>query len=192
MDWLIVSSNAVPDAATFTGLAKYPEDFKLTNCEPLKAGYPADVELRMDADFPNDIELVESLYSSNNPLIVNEKVTELFASAGVDNVELLPVNVINHKGKRVKPSYFIINILTCVDCIDLDQSVFEYNSIDPDSICFLEKLVLDPERLPTKVKLFRPKHMQQIMLMHRTLVQELEADGARGFIFQEASEYSYP
>ena len=192
MDWLFVTSTSTPNAATFTGLANYPEDYELTNCVPLEASFPANVELRMDPDFPSDIELVESLYSSNNPLIVSADVTALLSAANVTNIELLPVNVIDHEGKRVSTDYFIVNILTCVDCIDREQSVFEYNSIDPESICFIEKLVVNAARLPTDVQLFRPRHLQSTMMIHRSLASKLVASGARGFLFQEANEFTYP
>jgi hypothetical protein len=191
MDWLIVRSQSEPDAAHFSSIQNYDDDFQLSECVSLKATFPAEAEVRMDPDYPSDIELVESLYAGRAELIVNAAVCQLFERAGVRNIELLPIKVINHKKKPVKDAYFVVNILSQVDCIDLAKSAgIEWNSIDPTMMDSIQTMVLDAGRLPADLKLFRPAKMSYLMLIQRGLAEQIQAAGMRGFSFTEIEDFS--
>jgi hypothetical protein len=189
---MFVSSAPEPGAAKFTRLRNYDRSFELRKCIPLKDHYPSDVELRMDKDLPDDIELVESLYGPGTSLFVNNTVRQLFALSEVDNVEYLPLKIINHKGRAVEEPYFIVNILTRVDCIDTAQSQVEWNDINPDAISGVDKLIIDEAPLSEGARLVRPVHLDFAMLIHRSLAHEIQARKLRGFAFTEITEYTYP
>jgi hypothetical protein len=192
MDWLFVSATIVENAAHFSNIRNYPNDWELDECMPLRDKIPAAAEIRMKADFPNDIELVDNLYVGGSVLYVNERVCKLLDAQGVKNVEFLPIKVLNHKNKPVKEKYFIVNILTRVDCIDLKASKLVWNDIDPEMIGGVTKLVIDPARIPKDVKLFRPQRMQYKMLLHRTVADAIKAERLRGFYFTEVKDFQYP
>jgi hypothetical protein len=192
MDWVTVRCNFEENAAHFKRLANYERDFDLNKCIPLADRFPTDAEVRMDPEFPDDIELVDSLRSNGDLLIVNERVRSLFEAEGVRNIELLPVNVINHKGKAVKERYTVVNLLSRIDCIDLGKSKFKINSIDKVSISVMSDMVLDPQRLPKDIKLFRPQRFETIMLIDRALAEKIQEEGLRGFLFEEVQDFTYP
>jgi hypothetical protein len=190
MDWLVVRSQIEPGAAHFTHIQNYEDSFRLKHGVPLRDSFPAESEVRMDPDFPNDIELVDSLYSSRAYLVVNQKVRQLFERAGVTNVEFLSIRVVNHKKRPVKEAHFVVNPLSLVDCIDVAKSTrIEWNSITPTMIDGLKKMVLDPARLPTDIKLFRPTNMNYVMLIHRCLADQIGAEKLRGFRFTEIDAF---
>jgi len=192
MEWLFVKSTPVKDAAYFTPIKNYPKQWELGACLPLRDKIPPEAEIRMDPNVPKDIKLVDSLYSSDSVLFVNERVCKLFESQGIQNVEYLPIKVIDHKQKPVKEPYFIVNILTKADCIDVQASQITWNTINTERISGVKSLVLNSKLLPTDVKFFRPVRMPYVMLIHRSVADQIRAEGLLGFRFQEVSEFHYP
>jgi hypothetical protein len=192
MDWVIVRSIHEGDAAHFRRLANYDRYFDLKKGIALANVIPAEAEIRMHPDFPNDIELTDSLSSNGDLLFVNERVCQLFRQEGISNIELCPINVINHKGRKVKEPYFVVNVLSIVDCIDMKKSKYDINDIDKKSLSGVDELVLDEARLPRDIKLFRPMNFETIMLIERTVSERIQEQGLRGFQFLEVEEYTYP
>jgi hypothetical protein len=191
MDWVFVSPHAEGELARFNLFENYADDYQLVMGVSVADGFPADVLVRMNPDVKDRLALGDSLMSPNNSLLVNDRVRELFAAQGVTNVEWLPLKVLNHKGKPVKDKYFVANILTLVDCIDTKKSVVKWNDIDPELIAAATKLVVDPSKLPTDVKIFRPVHLDFEILIHRSLAQAIEAKKLTGFQFREVDAYRY-
>jgi hypothetical protein len=192
MEWVIIKRGRDENAARFQRLANVERDMDLNKGMSLASTFPAGAEVRMNPDFPDDIELVDSLHSNGDLLFVNSRVREFLDHEGLRNLEFLPVNVINHKGKRVKEPYFVINILSRVDCVDMSQSKFELNDIDKVSISAVDVLVIDEARLPTDVKIFRPKRLEQVTLIDRAVADKIQDQGFRGFAFEEVEDYTYP
>jgi hypothetical protein len=192
MDWLFVQSTAPAGAAHFTKVRNYDNAFELKKCMSLLAKWPTNAELRMDPDVPDDIELVDSLYGPSNTLFVSDRVCRLFESIDVRRLEFLPINVIDHKKRPSADRYFAVNILDQCDCIDTKRSKVEWNDIDPQMISVVDKLVIDPKRIPSDIRLFRPKLMPFAMLIHRSASDRIQADGLRGFAFTEVADYAYP
>lgn len=189
MDWLFVKGHVEDDFAYFRHLENVENDYDLDSCISMLESFPADAQVRMDPDFPDEIALADSLGSNGKLLIVNGRVRELFESQGVKDVEWLPVAVINHKGKVVKEKYYVINLLRAVDCIDLEQGTIEWNDINPDMIATVKGLVIDETRIPSGLKFFRPARMQYAMMIHRSLAEAIEAEALTGFLFTEVSAY---
>jgi len=191
MDWVFVSPRAEGDLAQFNLIENYADDYQLDMGVPLTDGFPPDALVRMDPDFKDQLALGDSLMSPNSSLIVNDRVRDLFAAQEVTNIEWLPLRVLNHKGKPVKPKYFIANIQTLVDCIDTKNSVVKWNDINPQLIASATKLTLIPSKLPGDVKIFRPVHLEFEILIHRRLAQAIEDKGLSGFQFREVDAYRY-
>jgi hypothetical protein len=189
VDWLFVRAHVENDFAHFKKLRNVDDAYKLGMCMSLATSFSADAQVPMDPDFPEEIALADSLEATASLLVVNDRVRELFEANGVQNVEWLPVKVINHKRRPVKEKYYVINVLSSGDCIDIKNSVFEWNKIDQDMMSSIKKLVVDETRLPADVKLFRPWHMPYAMMIHRTVADAIMANGLTGFLFTEIAEY---
>jgi hypothetical protein len=93
--------------------------------------------------------LTDSLRNFNKMSLVSKELKEFLESKEVTQVEFFPVGL-KYEGKAFKgdKSYFLMNILENVDCLDEKKS---YSGVD------LKKIVLDEAKLPTNRLLFRSK-----------------------------------
>jgi hypothetical protein len=192
MDWLITRCKSERGAARFGTIENYQEDYKLKQATSLVDSFPGDAAIRMRKSAPDEIELIDSLNTLASALIVNDRVCQLFEQEGVTNIELLPVKAVNHKGKVVKERYFVVNILSSIDCVDASQSKVKWNNIDPTMISGVEKMVIDPQKIPPNLKLCRLKSMKFETIIHRGLADKIRGAKLRGFAFIEIDQFKYP
>lgn len=188
-NYVHIESTYEGDAARFGNLQNYDNRFELREGIPLSGKVPSDAAYRMRDDFPDNIALHESLYNLDRQLVINEKVRAFLNAEGVKHVEYLPVKVLNHKGREVGERYFIINMLPLVACIDLEQTRYEENPLDPSSFMDVSNLTVIEEKIPSDFQLFRMDLVQSAILIHRGLAEKLKAAGFRGFNFAELSEF---
>jgi hypothetical protein len=99
------------------------------------------------------------------------------------------VAIVNHKGKKIPEPYYIMNPLTIIDCIDKAQSNITWNSIDPDAISGVLKLVLDQGKIDPEALFFRAKHMPHRVFVNRKFAKKLEDAGFTGITFMEPAEF---
>jgi hypothetical protein len=151
--------------------------------------WPDDAYCSMDPDYPKDVALEDSLYGAG-ALVVSGRVKQALEGAGVNNVEFLPLRIVNHKGRIASKDYFIVNPLDVCDCIDIARSVVKWNAIDPDSICGCKALVLKEDAVPTNYQIFRPEHWRKVVLIRRELADTLRSTGLSGLDFIEPHEYT--
>jgi hypothetical protein len=189
MDWVIVYNRSEKGAAHYGDIENFQKEFKLRHAVSLKSIFPEEATVRMRKSMPGDIALVDNLSTMIGSLVVSEKVCRLFEKEGVKNLELLPIHVLNHKGKPVKDRYFVINVLTMADCVDVAKSEIVWNKIDPTVATTVRKLVIDPAKIPEGVKICRPKSVKFEILFHRSLADKIEADKLKGFGFVELDQY---
>lgn len=173
------------------GLDGVPEQYQISQGISRAAGFPKDARFAMDRSFPKQVALPDCLSNADDMVVVSAKLEELLAGRGVRSVEYLPVGIVNHKGRRAKEPYFIVNPLVIVDCIDQAASDLQWNAIDPSSIASAGKLALDPARIPADLQLFRPKFMTELVVLRRDLADAVKAGGFTGLRFVEIDEYPY-
>ena len=106
--------------------------------------------------FPHNTTL--SINNSSKPsdifyhalkLFVSYKVAQIILKSNTDSIELFPVNVIWNGDKYTETSFFLMNIMSKIDCIDKDLSEYEVDKyIDEDDntayISEISKLVIYP------------------------------------------------
>ncbi|GHG78600.1 DUF1629 domain-containing protein [Comamonas sp. JC664] len=189
MNYVLIESTYEGDAARFGNLQNYDDRFELRKGIPLTGRIPSDAAYRMRDDYPDNIELHESLYNLDRQLVVNEKVKAFLDAEGIQHVEYLPMKVLNHKGREVKERYFIINMLPLVDCIDLEQTQYERNPLAPKKLMEVSNLTVIEEKIPADFQLFRMDQVQSAILIRRSLAEKLKAAGFRGFNIAELSEF---
>lgn len=163
--------------------------FELTEGTSRAEGWPAEAVCRMDPDYPKDIELVDCLYGAG-VLVIASRVRDVLARAGARSVELLPVRVINHKGRTASTDYVIASPQDICDCIDVDRSIVEWNDIDPDSIVGCESLVLKEDAVPPGHLIFRPEHWRKIVIIRRELAAAMISAGLSGLHLMEPHDYN--
>lgn len=164
------------------------DSFELAEGVSRAAGWPEDALCRMDPRKPKDIELADSLLGAKL-LVVSGRVKKALDDAQVNNVELLPIRIVDHKGRVASSDYFIVNPQDVCDCIDIDGSGVEWNPIDPGSICGCDALMLREDAVPASYKVFRLHHWRNMIVIRRELAESMRALGLSGLSFLEPEEY---
>jgi hypothetical protein len=139
----------------------------------------------MDPDFPDDIKLSDNIRNSGGFILASKPLKERVERDAPSDVEYLPVQIINHKGRLASSDYFIINPLSIYNAIDFDRSIVKWNNINPDVIASVTKLVIDSSKVPPEATLFRLKSFERRVLVRRDLVDKLSRTGLTGIGFAD-------
>lgn len=184
--WRVVPA---PGFCTLGNLENVPDAHDLAQGRPREAGFPRDAAFHMDPSHPKDKKVGDCLLNLEGLLVVSDRAKTFLEQRHVQDVELLPVTIFDHKKRPLESSFWIVNPLRIIDCIDTSQSTITWNKIDPQSIDSCFGLVLkaaDPDPPPP---LFRPKHMEVIVLVERTLATALDGKGFAGMHLQELDAF---
>jgi hypothetical protein len=192
MSYLQVKTAAEPKAAHFKRVENFQAAYSLRSGISLEKGFPAQAAYRMSSDYPDQIALYDFLPNTQNVLVVSEKVRSLLEAEQVKHVEYLPVGVINHKGRKAKEKYFILNLFPLVDCVDQKKTQFTKNDIDEEIWMNVKNLTVLEQRITADFSLFRVNHIPELMLVSEVLAKKMKAAKLRGFEAIELSEYRWP
>lgn len=189
MKYVWLKPHASGNAARFRHIKNFEDSFELLEGVPLTGSFPPDAEYRMNDEYPDRVALVDVLHNLDRQLIVHDRLKAWLDTQGVSRVEYLPINVVNHKGRKSREKYFIVNMLYHADCIDQQQTTFKWNSLDEEQMSDVEDLTIDEERVEPGSQLFRLKHLPGPIIAARSLVDQMLEAGFRGFSIEEISDY---
>lgn len=181
-----------PKTAYFEKLEGMERDNELKDGVPLLADMGKDARFRMSDDFPRQIAARDFVPNHNGVLVMSAKARALLEKEGVEDVEYLPVQLLNHKGRKVPEDYFILNPVRLVDCADAKKSKFKVNGIDKYTWNYVEKLTIDEKKIPKDAKLVSVAHLSPLILIHRALAKKMTAAGLTGFQVIELDKYRWP
>jgi hypothetical protein len=160
--------------------------------------FPADAEFHMHPDRIYNTLLVDSLKNINLFIVASLRLTNFFREWGLEDVEYLPVSIIDHKQKAIEESYTIIHPINPVDCLDVENCGAEWSALDKTAINYLEQLALkddfinkEKRVLNVDRKLFKPKFFNRVTFVRRDLAEAINAEGFSGIEWVEISDYSY-
>lgn len=108
-----------------------------------------------DPDYPEKIKLNDFVPNLDTGLIGNSRVREVLDGLQIDNVEYLPVWLMDHQDKLSSKDYTILNPIGGVDIIDMEKSELVMGSIIKNQVKVINHLVLDYNAIPDDAKLFR-------------------------------------
>jgi hypothetical protein len=151
--------------------------------------WPRDAAFRMDDAFPEDLQMEDLQRNSPRVVLVSRRLKEFLEAKALVNNEFLPVAIINHKGRRVKAPYWIVHQVHLQACIDESRSILRPNSINPELISRVDKLVIDESRVQPDVRVFRPARFPFVVLFQRELAGEIAGEGFTGLSFSEIDEF---
>jgi hypothetical protein len=170
-------------------LAGVEDAFELRYGISRAAGWPDDAHCEFDPDYPKDVALSDSPDGAG-VILASGRLKDALVAQGARNTELLPVTLINHKGRVAARDYHIVHPLEIVDCIDLAASAAEWNAIDDDVLTACAQLVLKPQAIPDDLLLFRPRFWPKLVLIRRRLADHLLGQGFTGLRFIEPADYT--
>jgi hypothetical protein len=172
VDYLAWEARSDGGIATFESLQNVVDSYEISEGVSRAATFPPDVKLPMNRKFPKDIKLPDNCSTHEQLIVVSEPVRAWLAAKNPPEVEILPITLVNHKGRDVEQPYFIVSPLKQVDCIDKANSNLIWNPIDKTLIASIFKLVLDPQQIDESLPMFRLKHKPRIVLIRRDWAED--------------------
>jgi hypothetical protein len=151
--------------------------------------WPDDASVAMDPEVPKDVALSDSP-SGAGVVIVSARVKKVLDELGLTQCELLPVSLINHRGRIASRDYFVVNPLRVCDCIDLQASGTEWNPVDKTALTGVTSLALDRGAIAAGFDIFRPRHWPMKILLRRDLADRLAGEGFSAMNFIEPASYT--
>ncbi len=172
------------------GVQGIEDSFELDEGVSRLAGWPDDAFCAMDPRYPKDIQLADSLYGAGVLVISGRAAATLDAETRDNRLELLPIRIVNHKGRSASDGYFIANPLAVCDCIDEPLSAAKRNPIDPESIVLCERLVLRHDNVPAELRVFRLEHWRDVVVVRTDFLDRVNDAKLSGFKLIDPDAYT--
>ncbi|NTX10534.1 hypothetical protein FJV41_42055 [Myxococcus llanfairpwllgwyngyllgogerychwyrndrobwllllantysiliogogogochensis] len=163
-----------------------PTDWKFDRGISLAKEFPSGGEVSFSKNYPDDRNLYDFQPNLMSDLLVSGRARKLIDSLEVTNAEWLPVVVKDHKGNVVGPDYAFLNLQGAEPAIDMDRSVYEINHLAKDQIGLIEKLVLKPDAISPRAKIFRCTTETRLTLIREDVLAAFEEAGLTGFRVYDA------
>lgn len=143
-------------------------DYYIRQGKRLGKHYPADARIKMDHRSKGN-KLASMLGNTMSFLIVHTDVKKLIETNNLNaEIEYLPVNIYNHKGRLQSSDYWIINVIGTLDCVDKEKSDIDYEDETRQEVIGVGTIVLDGKKLRGAPDLFRvPEQAEDIIASDR-------------------------
>ena len=191
MDFAVWTYQPVGNVCMLDGIENVPQWLDLMRGVPFKGAFPTAAQYQMSNDHKKRTGLNDDLPNTDCLKVCSARLVELLEKKHLENVEYLPVRILNHKGKLASKDYFIVHPIIPQDALDSDASEPSFNDINPEEIDSVERLVLDKKRLDPKLRLFRLKALFQPVLIDQKLIDEIKAAGFVGSYAQSLERYCF-
>jgi hypothetical protein len=188
-DFLIWRYKPVPGAAVLSDFRGFEDTHLFRQQEPLAGQFPADATFHMDPEAPDRLRLPDNVRNTLRVALVSARLRQAMVDFGVQDIEYLPVRIINHKNRLASDSHVIARATHLVDAIDRGQSVFEPHPFLKGRLDAVEKLVIDAARVPTHKSMFRLVDYPEIIVVTARLAAALNAVGMTGLKWLPLHEY---
>ncbi len=145
---------------------------------------PENHKFHMSEDFSG---IVPSDFIRNNmnyQLITSKVKTILDEHTRVD-IEYIPFDLINHKGRVVEQDCYIMNVIGTVDCVDRELTEGEESPMQEGEYQFIDKLILLENKIGAEKNMFRIDAMPHLMIIRKDLKEIFEKNGVTGLQYIE-------
>ena len=145
---------------------------------------PENLKLHMSEDFSG---IVPSDFIRNNmgyQLIVDKVKTILDQHTRVE-IEYIPFDLINHKGRAVKENCYIMNLIGTVDCVDREKTEGEESPMEEGEYQFIDRLFLHEDKIGAEKNIFRIDAMPHLLIIRKDLKALFERHGVTGVQYIE-------
>ncbi len=149
-------------------------DFHLLWGIALGEHYPLNARLLMDPRTRGH-KLSSFLGNTLGTLIMHTPMKDVVQQTCSNEIEYLPVAIVNHKGRVQSEDYWFVNPLGTVDCVDRAASEIDFDADDPTQILGVTRLALSAAKLVDAPHLFRVPEKKSEYFFSATLVKALAA-----------------
>ncbi len=150
---------------------------------------PTNIRLRMSKFHKKDTGLTDDLTNDNHLKVCSSRVVEFLKKRNLQNLEFLPVTILDHKGKAAGAGYCIVHPAPPQDALDVKASQPTYSPILKTRISRVKQLVVDTKRVEPGVGIFRLKSFSLPVFIDRALAAEMQKEAFVGSVFTELDEY---
>ncbi|WNG54207.1 hypothetical protein F0U59_04955 [Archangium gephyra] len=167
-----------------------PEGWRYLESHRLSSEFPTDAVMGFSPSFPDRRKVYDFVTSILDIRIVSERVRRIVLELAPDDVEFLPVTMVNHQREVASREHFIMNVLARREVIDLERSDVRMGAILKREIDRVRKLVLKENLEPGGPKVFRPMHLRVNTMIDETVHEALAGAGLTGCSFFPANGWN--
>ncbi|PTL84214.1 imm11 family protein [Vitiosangium sp. GDMCC 1.1324] len=186
--WMIGDRNdgAVLDAYPLNG----PEGWRYLESHRLASEFPTGVAMKFSPSFPEQRKVYDFVTNTLNIRVVSKHVRRIVLELAPDDVEFLPVTLMDHQGGVASREHFIMNVLARRDVIDLERADVRMGAILKTEIDRVRNLVLKGDLEPGGPKVFRPLHLRVGTMIDETIHAAFSGAGLTGCKFFPANGWN--
>lgn len=181
---------AKPDLTRDGFLDKWPDGVE--NIQRTRLGKRVDlaaaslpVEVQMSADI-GGIEFRDLVGNTMGMYVVSERLKDVLLEHADAEFELIPLRIINRKGRAEADTFWIANLLDRqVACADVAKSDMDEMRMKKGRFKNIRRLVLRDAALDPSFKIFRLGEMPKLFLVREDLRDAIEAAGVSGCAFHD-------
>jgi hypothetical protein len=153
---------------------------------------PPAIELVGDTDSP--ATLSDLLLTGFQLQVFSPRLVSLLTDMQIQNVQYLPIRIINHETREVETTYRIANIVGAIDCLDLKNCEYA-RSRGSGNIIRVSKFGIIPEKIMALVGMqgppliFRLGEFKRHILVHESVREACQRAGITGLKFTPPETY---
>jgi len=151
----------------------------------IKNEWPNNTSIGFSDSNPQGINLTDFVNNVMAFLIVSDEIKTIVEGEACSGLEFLPIKILNHKHRIASDTYWVINIIKQIECVDRDKSDFDEDIVDPDLIEGFRKLVLKDDMDKIQESIFRMKEQPRFIVFSENLVNKLKEKNVTGAVFHE-------
>lgn len=120
-------------------------------------------------------------------LVFSNRLYSLLHNMMIDNLQYFDLDIIDPYSDRQLNGYKIANIIGTVDCINREESDLEY--FDDGDVEFINKLVLDEDKVPSELDIFRLSGRTTMVLVSQVVKDAIAGAKMTGCVFYKPEDY---
>ena len=117
-------------------------------------------------------------------LVVSDKFKRVTNDLISDHVQYLPLKIIERNTGVEIDTYSVLNILSIVDALDLEHSVYDIFELDNEKIISIQKYALQKNKILDQ-HIFRLENQEIGIFVSEALKEVIESEHLLGFSFLE-------
>jgi hypothetical protein len=188
-DFVVWESTAGTKYCALGGLQGVPDEYEIKRGISRSLNFPDDAHFKMDKSFSRQVALADSLSNLEGMVVVSPQLRGFLEAEALPSIEFLRVSILSHKERVASTDYCIVNPLQIVDCIDQGRSEIVWNRIDPTLISGCTRFTLDSSLAAAGGPLFRPRYLENLVLVKAELAARIVERGFAGVDFTEIDRF---
>ena len=189
MEWVVWEALPTGNACILEAVENIEKSSRVERGVTLAATWPKDAIMRMTKRHKKNTALLDDVSSYSSAKVCSPRLVEFLRSKRLENVEYLPITILDHRDQVASKDYCIVHPIHPQDALDVQASQAEYDAIVKTDIESVARIVLDEGRLDSRVQLFRLNNFFTPVLLAKAIADEITAKAFKGSYFRTLDEY---